>query len=105
MKFIINNGVEQTRLKIKKYIFGACAAVILVLGFSAPAFAAGAGNGSQASSSGACHGAFADVNGNFGGLGSNNGSGAQNIGGGVPAGPGAAGYNNSAVSGDCTLPN
>ncbi len=56
------------------------------------------------STSGACHGAFANTNGNFGTLGLNNGAGAQSIGGGVPAGAGAAGYDNSAVSGDCTLP-
>ena len=55
------------------------------------------------SSSGACHGAFADTNGNFGWLGTDGG--AARIGGGVPAGAGAAGYDNSAVSGDCTLPN
>ncbi len=54
------------------------------------------------SSSGACHGAFANVNGNFGYLGTTGI--ASSIGGGVPAGPGAAGYDNSAVSGDCTLP-
>ena len=58
--------------------------------------------GTNISSSGACHGAFANVNGNFGTLGTSGG--AHSIGGGVPAGPGAAGYDNSAVSGDCTLP-
>ena len=52
-----------------------------------------------ASSSGLCHGAFANTNGNFGALGPDGGS----TGGGVPAGPGATGWNNSAVSGDCTL--
>jgi len=52
-----------------------------------------------AGSSGLCHGAFANTNGNFRVLGSLGGS----IGGGVPAGPGATGWNNSAVSGDCTL--
>jgi hypothetical protein len=54
------------------------------------------------SSSGYCHGAFANTNGNFSSLGTSGG--AALIGGGVPEGPGAAGYDNSAVSGDCTLP-
>ncbi len=59
-------------------------------------------NSGTASSSGLCHGAFANTNGNFGFLGT--GGSASAIGGGVPAGPGSAGYDNSAVSGDCTLP-
>jgi hypothetical protein len=71
---------------------------------AAPAIALSASQASAApSSSGACHGAFANVNGNFGDLGKTGT--AHDIGGGVPAGPGAAGYDNSAVSGDCTLPN
>ena len=53
------------------------------------------------STSGLCHGAFANTNLNFGYLGTTGA--ASLIGGGVPAGPGAAGYDNSAVSGDCTL--
>jgi len=75
-------------------------AVVIAAG---PASAAGTnqyGSGT-ASSSGLCHGAFANTNGNFGFLGKVGGS----VGGGVPAGPGATGYNNSAVSGDCILPN
>ena len=60
------------------------------------------GSGFPISSSGYCHGAFANTNGNFGSLGTSGT--ASSIGGGVPAGPGAAGYDNSAVSGDCTLP-
>lgn len=51
------------------------------------------------STSGHCHGAFANINGNFGVLGALGGA----VGGGVPAGPGTTGYNNSAVSGDCPL--
>ena len=56
-------------------------------------------NTGTAGSSGLCHGAFANTNGNFGFLGARGGS----TSGGVPAGPGATGWNNSAVSGDCTL--
>ena len=70
---------------------------------SLPAVALAANASAAPSSSGACHGAFANVNGNFGWLGTTGA--ASGIGGGVPAGPGAAGYDNSAVSGDCTLPN
>jgi hypothetical protein len=55
-----------------------------------------------ASSSGLCHGAFANTNGNFGIRGQLDLL--SGITGGVPAGPGSAGYDNSAVSGDCTLP-
>lgn len=60
-------------------------------------------NSGTASSSALCHGAFANTNGDFGYLGTSGV--ARSIGGGVPAGPGAAGYDNSAVSGDCQLPN
>ncbi|HVB51351.1 MAG TPA: hypothetical protein VND89_06415 [Acidimicrobiales bacterium] len=56
-------------------------------------------NTGTAASSGLCHGAFANTNGNLGVLGSLGGS----TSGGVPAGPGATGWNNSAVSGDCIL--
>ncbi len=57
------------------------------------------GAGFPISSSGYCHGAFANTNGNFGGLGATGGAG----GGGVPV-HGSTGWNNSAVSGDCMLP-
>jgi len=57
------------------------------------------GAGFPISSSGYCHGAFANTNGNFGVLGQLGGA----AGGGVVV-PGSTGYNNSAVSGDCTLP-
>lgn len=82
-------------------------AVLLAISVSSlmslPVIALADGPASAApSSSGACHGAFANVNGNFGWLGTTGA--ASGIGGGVPAGPGAAGYDNSAVSGDCTLP-
>ena len=52
-----------------------------------------------AAPSGLCHGAFANTNGSFGYLGPAGGS----TGGGVPAGSPATGWNNSGVSGDCTL--
>lgn len=78
-------------------------ATILGSALALPALAVAATPASAASSSGLCHGAFANVNGNFGYLGTAGGAAA--IGGGVPAGPGAAGYDNSAVSGDCVLPN
>ncbi|HUZ41846.1 MAG TPA: hypothetical protein VMU68_10725 [Acidimicrobiales bacterium] len=74
-----------------------------VMSLPAVALAASPASAATPSSSGACHGAFANVNGNFGSLGTTGV--ASSIGGGVPAGPGAAGYDNSAVSGDCTLPN
>jgi hypothetical protein len=65
--------------------------VVAALGFSAALAASqGNGNGSNASSSGATHGAFADVNGNFGNL-TPGAHGGGDI-------PGATGYNNSHVS-------
>ncbi|MBZ0090034.1 MAG: hypothetical protein K8H90_06620 [Thermoanaerobaculia bacterium] len=73
-------------------IIALCAA-----GLATPALAAGAGDGSNASSSGATHGAFADTNGNFGFLGSAGGTpGYHN--GAVGQDPGATGYNNSHVT-------
>ena len=54
------------------------------------------GQGFPISSSGYCHGAFANTNGNFGGQGGA-------AGGGVPV-QGSTGWNNSHVSGDCQLP-
>lgn len=73
----------------------AAGSVALTMGFAAaPAFAAGAGDGSNASACGAAHGAFADVNGNFGFLGEAGGTpGYHN--GAVGQEPGATGYNNS----------
>ncbi len=58
------------------------------------------GGGFPISSSGYCHGAFANINGAPGAPGPSG----PTWTGGVKAGPGAAGYDNSAVSGDCTLP-
>lgn len=65
-----------------------------------PAFAAGAGDGSQASACGAVHGAFADVNGNFGWLGEEGGTPGYH--GAVGQTPPATGYNNSHT--DCQNP-
>ena len=79
---------------IKKVLLGAGTGALLFGSMVAPAFAAGAGDGSQASPSGACHGAFADVNGNFGFLGPLGGTPGYH-GGAVGQQPGATGYNNS----------
>lgn len=77
---------------MKKVIL-ATASAIALFGAALPAFANGAGDGSQASACGAVHGAFADVNGNFGWLGEVGGTpGYHNA---VGQEPGATGYNNS----------
>ncbi len=71
---------------------------LCAVGLATPALAAGAGDGSNASSSGATHGAFADENGNFGYIGKDY-QGAPNLHGGVRGQePGATGYNNSHVT-------
>ncbi len=81
----------------------AAATLAILMGVAAAAGQNQYGAGFPVSSSGYCHGAFANTNGNFGVHGDT--SIVHSIGGGVPAGPGSAGYDNSAVSGDCTLPN
>ena len=68
-------------------------AVMSVMLFGAPATALADSSGSQASSCGATHGAFADVNGNFGWLGAMGGTPGYH--GAVGQEPGATGYNNS----------
>lgn len=70
---------------------------IVALAMAVPAFAGGSEN-SNASTCGATHGAFADVNGNFGFLGAVGGTPGYH-GGAVGQDPGATGYNNSHV--DC----
>jgi hypothetical protein len=77
----------------KIFIAAALTGVALVpVSMSATAFAAG--DGSNASSCGAVHGAFADQNGNFGFLGQDGGTpGYHN--GAVGQDPGATGSNNS----------
>jgi hypothetical protein len=91
----MNTGVEHAKSKVKRFAFGAAAALALLgAGMSSAVFAAGAGDGSQASACGAVHGAFADTNGNFGFLGQVGGTpGYHN--GAVGQDPGATGYNNS----------
>lgn len=93
-------GMNMRKLLIALAVSGASVVpgAIMFAG-TASAAATGAnqyGTGFPISSSGYCHGAFANTNGNFGGLGGA-------AGGGVPV-YGSTGWNNSAVSGDCTLP-
>jgi hypothetical protein len=64
---------------------------------------AGSSDSSQGSESGATHGAFADVNGNFGFLGEVGGTPGYHDGA-VGQDPGATGYNNSHVVGDPQTP-
>ena len=93
----------KVRSSVAILALAAMFAPAIVLG--GPASAAGTnqyGSGFPISSSGFCHGAFANTNGSFGSLGT--GGQASSIGGGVPV-FGSAGWNNSAVSGDCILPN
>jgi hypothetical protein len=78
----------------KKALLGASASALMFGAMATPAFAAGAGDGSQASPCGASHGAFADVNGNFGFLGNAGGTPGYH-GDAVGQDPGATGYNNS----------
>ena len=79
---------------MKKIIAGAAVGALMLGSLALPVFAAGSGDGSQASACGAVHGAFADVNGNFGFLGSVGGTpGYHN--GAVGQQPGATGSNNS----------
>jgi hypothetical protein len=69
------------------------AASVMIAGVAAvPTFAAG-GNGPQSSPCGAVHGAFANVNGNFGWLGAEGGAAGYH--GATGQEPGATGYNNS----------
>ena len=83
---------------MKKLAIGVVATIAAIGLMAVPVvFAAGAGDGSQASTCGAVHGAFADVNGNFGFLGQAGGTpGYHN--GTVGQDVGATGYNNSHTS-------
>ncbi len=91
--------------RVRKIMITAAAGSLAILPAAllsaGPASAAGTNQYSSgtAAPSGLCHGAFANTNGNFGVLGSLGGS----TGGGVPARAPATGWNNSALSGDCTL--
>lgn len=80
-------------MKMQQLVFGAAATAVMLGSLALPAFAAGSGDGSQASACGAVHGAFADVNGNFGWLGPDGGTPGYH--GAVGQQPGATGYNNS----------
>ncbi len=75
-------------------------AMALLIGMVAAAGTNQYGSSFPISTSGSCHGQFANINGAPGAP----GPGGATWTGGVPAGEGAAGYDNSAVSGDCTLP-
>lgn len=92
--YSIDAGLSRIKTNLKKYVVGAVASLIMISGMAVPALAAGAGDGSKASPCGAAHGAFADVNGNFGFLGQVGGTPGYHNG---AAGqePGATGYNNS----------
>jgi hypothetical protein len=80
---------------VKKIIALATAVVALAI----PATSLAASGNNQASDSGATHGAFANVNENFGWLGALGGTpGYHN--GAVGQDPGATGYNNSHVNGN-----
>jgi hypothetical protein len=95
MVYRYGQKLQRSKRNIKKYIVGIGAAVTIAIGAAVPALAAGSGDGSNASSCGAVHGAFADTNGNFGFLGQEF-QGAPNYHGGVMGQePGATGYNNS----------
>ncbi len=94
MRYTINEGIEKSKSKFKRLIAASAAIMMMAGAAAAPAFAAGSGDGSQASPCGAVHGAFADANGNFGFLGQAGGTpGYHN--GAVGQDPGATGYNNS----------
>jgi hypothetical protein len=74
-------------MKIRQFLIGVAAGVVMLAGVAAPVLAA-------PSPCGAVHGAFANVNGNFGFLGEEGGTpGYHN--GAVGQEPGATGYNNS----------
>jgi hypothetical protein len=97
IRYNINTGVEKIKSKYRKYAITAGAGILIAGAAAVPTFAAGQGDGSNASACGAAHGAFADVNGNFGFLGQVGGTpGYHN--GATGQEPGATGYNNSHVS-------
>ena len=83
-------------MKVKRFLIGAAAGAFMFGALAVPAFASSAN--SSASACGATHGAFADVNGNFGFLGDAGGTPGYHDGA-VGQAPGATGYNNSHV--DC----
>jgi hypothetical protein len=96
LKYDVNNGVKKIKVKLAIAVstvvalsgFGT-AVIIPAVSHAAP----GAGDGSHASLCGSGHGAFADVNGNFGWLGAEGGAAGYH--GVVGQQPSATGYNNS----------
>lgn len=76
---------------MKKLIMGVAVSATMVGMMTGPVLAVG--DGSHASACGAIHGAFADVNGNFGWLGAEGGAAGYH--GVVGQASGATGYNNS----------
>lgn len=90
-----------------KHILVALTVLAILFAFSTPMVAradpgtnSGNGDGSNSSYSGATHGAFADVNGNFGFLGDAGGTPGYH-GGATGQDPGATGSNNCHVMGNC----
>ena len=77
-------------MNIKKLALGAAVGTVMLASFAAPTFAAG----NNASACGASHGAFANVNGNFGFLGDLGGTPGYHDGA-TGQEPGATGFNNS----------
>lgn len=91
-KYNVLTGIEHAKTHTKRLMFGGLAALTVMAGASGAAFAAS--NGPQASPCGAGHGAFANVNGNFGFLGAEGGTPGYHDDA-VGQDPGATGYNNS----------
>ena len=89
MVYRYGQKLQTSKKNIKKYIVGGVAAISILAGAAVPAISHAA-----PSSCGATHGAFANVNGNFGFLGQDGGTpGYHN--GATGQDPGATGYNNS----------
>jgi hypothetical protein len=95
---LAGRAAENGRI-MKKVITLAIAVAALAI----PAASLAGSSNNQASDSGATHGAFADVNGDFGWLGEAGGTPGYHEGA-VGQEPGATGYNNSHVIGDPQTP-
>jgi len=94
MTYKLGKKVKQDKKVVRRYLAGIGASLAILAGAAVPALAAGSGDGSNASPCGAAHGAYADVNGNFGFLGQAGGTPGYHDGA-VGQDPGATGYNNS----------
>ena len=88
-KYDVNNGVKKIKVKLAIGI-----STVVAFGGFGFAVAIPAISHAAPSASGACHGAFANTNGNFGFLGELGGTPGYH-GGAVGQDPGATGYNNS----------